>query len=103
MLELLNEVAEQSDKITVETNGKATHTPSFTVSRLYQVARITFSGLPMGHEMTSFILAILQASGYPAKVEQEVIERIKKTRRQAEFPDFHIAVMPQLSWCCASA
>ncbi len=65
MLELLNEVAEQSDKIAVKTDGKADHIPSFTVSKSDDAARITFAGLPMGHEMTSFILAILQASGYP--------------------------------------
>ena len=88
MLELLNEVAEQSDKITVKTDGKATHTPSFTVSKLDQEARITFAGLPMGHEMTSFILAILQASGYPAKVEQEIIDRIIKLDSKLSFQTF---------------
>jgi alkyl hydroperoxide reductase subunit F len=88
MLELLNEVAEQSDKITVKTDGKAEHKPSFTVSKVDQEARITFAGLPMGHEMTSFILAILQASGYPAKVEQEVIDRITKLDAKLNFQTF---------------
>ena len=72
MLELLNEVAEQSDKITVSTAGQSTNVPSFTVGKASEVARITFSGLPMGHEMTSFILAILQASGYPRSEERRV-------------------------------
>jgi alkyl hydroperoxide reductase subunit F len=81
MLELLNEVAEQSDKITVTTTGNAKHTPSFTVGKVGEDARIHFSGLPMGHEMTSFVLAILQASGYPPKVEQEIIERIRELDR----------------------
>ena len=72
MLELLNEVAEQSTKITVKTSGSSKNIPSFTVGKADEVARIAFSGLPMGHEMTSFILAILQASGYPPKVEQDL-------------------------------
>ena len=88
MLELLNEVAEQSDKITVRTDGNAEHIPSFTVSKTDQAARITFAGLPMGHEMTSFILAILQSSGYPAKVEQEVIDRIIKLDKKLSFQTF---------------
>lgn len=88
MLELLNEVAEQSDKITVKTDGKADHIPSFTVSKADDAARITFSGLPMGHEMTSFILAILQASGYPPKVEQEVLDRIRHLDGQLRFQTF---------------
>jgi len=77
MLELLNEVAEQSEKITVKTDGNAKLIPSFTVCKAGDVARITFAGLPMGHELTSFILAILQSSGYPAKVEESVIQSIR--------------------------
>lgn len=88
MLELLNEVAEQSDKLTVVTTGTAKNIPSFTVSKAGEGARITFSGLPMGHEMTSFILAILQASGYPPKVEQEIIERIRELDGKLHFQTF---------------
>ncbi len=88
MLELLNEVAEQSTKITVKTSGRSKNIPSFTVGKADEVARIAFSGLPMGHEMTSFILAILQASGYPPKVEQDVIESIKGLEGKKRFQTF---------------
>ena len=88
MLELLNEVAEQSDKISVSTAGQSTNVPSFTVGKAGDVARITFSGLPMGHEMTSFILAILQASGYPPKVEQDIIEQIRGLDTKMRFQTF---------------
>jgi alkyl hydroperoxide reductase subunit F len=88
MLELLNEVAEQSTKITVKTSGSSKNIPSFTVGKADEVARIAFSGLPMGHEMTSFILAILQASGYPPKVEQYVVESIKGLEGKKHFQTF---------------
>ncbi len=88
MLELLNEVAEQSDKLTVVSNGQANNVPSFTVGKAGEEARISFSGLPMGHEMTSFILAILQASGYPPKVEQDIIERIRGIEGKLHFQTF---------------
>ncbi|QWD06115.1 alkyl hydroperoxide reductase subunit F [Polynucleobacter paneuropaeus] len=88
MLELLNEVAEQSDKITVNTDGNAEHKPSFTVAKVGDAARITFAGLPMGHEMTSFILAILQASGYPPKVEEEVLNSIRGLSEKMHFQTF---------------
>ncbi|SNX29177.1 alkyl hydroperoxide reductase subunit F [Polynucleobacter meluiroseus] len=88
MLELLNEVAEQSDKITVQTDGQSSHVPSFTVGKTGEAARITFSGIPMGHEMTSFILAILQASGYPPKVEEEVIKQIQGLQGKLHFQTF---------------
>ena len=88
MLELLNEVAEQSDKVTVSTDGNAEHKPSFTVGKVGEVARISFAGLPMGHEMTSFILAILQASGYPPKVEEEVLNSIRGLSDKMRFQTF---------------
>ncbi|MBU3560418.1 alkyl hydroperoxide reductase subunit F [Polynucleobacter hallstattensis] len=88
MLELLTEVAEQSTKITVQTSGSSKNIPSFTVGKVDKLARIAFSGLPMGHEMTSFILAILQASGYPPKVEQDVIESIKGLEGKKRFQTF---------------
>ncbi|MBU3593391.1 alkyl hydroperoxide reductase subunit F [Polynucleobacter sp. 71A-WALBACH] len=88
MLELLNEVAEQSAKIAVKTSGSSKNIPSFTVSKVDEVARIAFSGLPMGHEMTSFILAILQTSGYPPKVEQDVIDSIKGLEGKKRFQTF---------------
>ena len=88
MLELLNEVAEQSDKLTVTTDGQSKNIPSFMVGKAGEVARIAFSGLPMGHEMTSFILAILQASGYPPKVEQDIIDRIRDMDGKLHFQTF---------------
>ena len=88
MRELLNEVAEQSSKITVETNGNDKHVPSFTVCKTGEAARIRFAGLPMGHELTSFILAILQASGYPPKVEEEIVARVRKLSGKLHFQTF---------------
>jgi len=88
MLELLNEVAEQSDKITVKLDGSSQKVPSFTVGKVDEVSRITFAGLPMGHELTSFILAILQASGYPPKVENEILEQIRGLEGTFHFQTF---------------
>ncbi len=88
MLELLNEVAEQSANITVATDGNAKNVPSFTVGKAGDVPRVTFAGLPMGHEMTSFILAILQCSGYPPKVEADIIERIRGLDGKLHFQTF---------------
>jgi alkyl hydroperoxide reductase subunit F len=88
MLELLNQISELSDKITVSTEGQSKNIPSFTVSKVGEISRVAFSGLPMGHEMTSFILAILQSSGYPPKVEQDIIERIRGIEGKLHFQTF---------------
>ncbi len=88
LLTLLQEVAEQSNKITVSTDGQAINRPSFSVGAAGDKARINFAGLPMGHEMTSFILAILQSGGYPPKVEQAIIDSIKDLPGKLSFQTF---------------
>jgi alkyl hydroperoxide reductase subunit F len=88
LLTLLQEVAEQSDKIIVSTDGQAINRPSFSVGAVGDKARISFAGLPMGHEMTSFILAVLQSGGYPPKVEQAIIDSIKDLPEKLNFQTF---------------
>ena len=88
MLALLNQVAALSDKISVKNDGTNQQVPSFNVSKLDSDARVTFSGLPMGHEMTSFILAILQVSGYPPKVEEHILEQIRGIDGSMHFQTF---------------
>ena len=88
MLELLKEIESLSDKISLKEDGQAKFRPSFTVGLPGQVARISFAGIPMGHEMTSLVLALLQTGGHPAKVEQAVIEQIKGLTGPLRFETF---------------
>jgi NADH-dependent peroxiredoxin subunit F len=88
MLTLLKEIEALSDKISLNMDGQATNKPSFSVAPAGGPARIHFAGLPMGHEMTSFVLAILQSGGYPPKVEQEIIEAIKDLTGPMKFQTF---------------
>ncbi|HQT52035.1 MAG: alkyl hydroperoxide reductase subunit F [Phenylobacterium sp.] len=74
---LLADVAQASDKITVREDGTDGRVPSFTVGAEGSEARVTFAGLPMGHEFTSLVLALLQAGGHPPRVEAEVIDQVK--------------------------
>jgi alkyl hydroperoxide reductase subunit F len=77
MLELLRDVAGQSDKVSlVESQGDAERKPSFLIRRVGTDIGVRFAGLPLGHEFTSLVLALLQVGGYPPKVEREVIEQI---------------------------
>ena len=75
--DLLREVAELSGKVTVREDGAGARKPSFSVGLPGQTARVRFAGIPMGHEFTSLILALLQVSGYPPKVDAAVIEQIR--------------------------
>jgi alkyl hydroperoxide reductase subunit F len=77
MRELLEEIASVSDQISLLENGVDARKPSFSVGLVNQPARIRFAGLPMGHEFTSLILALLQASGYAPKITDEQVEQIR--------------------------
>ena len=74
---LLNDVAAQSDKIAVRFDGTDARTPSFEIRCAGARHGVRFAGLPMGHEFTSLVLALLQTGGYPPKIEPEVIAQIK--------------------------
>ena len=77
MRELLEEIASLNDKVTARFDGSDARRPSFSVSRVGQDMGIRFAAIPMGHEFTSLVLALLQAGGHPPKVEAEIIEQIR--------------------------
>ena len=77
MRELLTEIAALSDQVTARFDGTAARRPSFRISRVGADMGVEFAAIPMGHEFTSLVLALLQAGGHPPKVEQAVIEQIQ--------------------------
>lgn len=78
MQTLLREIVELSPSISLrETNDGAERTPSFAIARKGEAARVRFAGIPLGHEFTSLVLALLQVSGYAPKIEPAQIEQIK--------------------------
>ncbi|MCH1638975.1 alkyl hydroperoxide reductase subunit F [Paenibacillus timonensis] len=87
MLDLVHELSSMSDKITVE-QTTLPRTPSFSVNRVGEETGITFAGVPLGHEFTSLVLALLQVSGRPPKVEQHIIDQIKGVRGEYRFETY---------------
>ena len=77
MLKLLHDIGALSPLVSVRENGTDARKPSFSVGRGGEPARIRFAGIPMGHEFTSLVLALLQTGGHPPKVDAAVIEQIK--------------------------
>ena len=77
MRALLAEIVACSPKVSLREDGNASRRPSFAVGLPGEAPRIHFAGLPMGHEFTSLVLALLQTGGHPPKVEPAVIEQIK--------------------------
>ena len=77
MRALLDDIVSLSDKVTLDTTGDDARKPSFVVAREGQTEGVRFAGLPLGHEFTSLVLALLWTGGHPPKVEPEVIESIR--------------------------
>ncbi|HET8729631.1 MAG TPA: alkyl hydroperoxide reductase, partial [Moraxellaceae bacterium] len=74
---LADDIAALSSKITVRDDSDATRVPSFAIARAGEPARVRFAGLPLGHEFSSLVLALLQVSGHPPRVEPAVAEQIR--------------------------
>ncbi len=88
MLGLLQDVRAQSDKITLTTDGEDARTPSFSLNRTGADMSLRFAALPLGHEFTSLVLALLWVGGHPPKVEPSVIDQIKSLDGDYNFEVF---------------
>ena len=66
---LIADLVSLSPAITTREEAGDIRRPSFSVGRVGEPARIRFAGVPLGHEFTSLVLALLQASGYPPKLD----------------------------------
>ncbi|ASB91492.1 alkyl hydroperoxide reductase subunit F [Bacillus sonorensis] len=87
MLALVEELASMSSKITIE-KAQLNRTPSFSVNRAGEETGVTFAGVPLGHEFTSLVLALLQVSGRPPKVDQKIIDQIKNISGEFHFESY---------------
>ncbi|PEX90006.1 alkyl hydroperoxide reductase subunit F [Bacillus cereus] len=87
MLALVDELATMSSKITVE-KVELERTPSFSVNRPGEDTGVVFAGIPLGHEFTSLVLALLQVSGRAPKVEQKLINQIKNIQGEYHFESY---------------
>ncbi|WP_461203440.1 alkyl hydroperoxide reductase subunit F [Enterococcus sp. N342-3-1-2] len=85
--DFLTEIAEMSPKISMQEQSLE-RTPSFSIEQPGKTSGIVFAGLPLGHEFTSFILALLQVSGRPPKIDAALQKRIKAIDRPLYFETY---------------
>jgi alkyl hydroperoxide reductase subunit F len=87
--ELITEVAAVAPgKITARFDGQFARRPSFQITRVGQDMGVHFAAVPMGHEFTSLVLALLWAGGHPPKVEPQVIEQIQSLDADLSFETY---------------
>jgi alkyl hydroperoxide reductase subunit F len=83
--ELLVEIASLSDMVTFDDSGSDVRRPSFLVAREGETHGVCFAAIPLGHEFTSLVLALLWTGGHPPKVEAEVLDQIKALDSEMNF------------------
>ncbi|SEN17688.1 alkyl hydroperoxide reductase subunit F [Pseudomonas sp. ok272] len=88
MLALLKDVASLCSLITLRDDGTDARKPSFSLNRPGADISLRFAGIPMGHEFTSLVLALLQVGGHPSKASVEVIEQIRSLKGEFNFETY---------------
>ena len=88
MRALVETVVEQSPLLTARYDGHADRVPSFAIRRADGKAETQFAGLPLGHEFTSLVLALLHMGGHPPKEEAELLDSVKALEGTFKFETF---------------
>ena len=86
---LVSDIAEMSTLVTVvEADATNERVPSMLVKSVKTGGEIRFAGVPMGHEFTSLVLALLHSGGHPIKLDQEVIEQVAALEGEYSFETY---------------
>ncbi len=88
LMELLDDVAALSDRVTAVRRDDDERRPSFAVVRAGTDVSVRFAGIPLGHELTSFVLALLQAGGHPPAISDEAAQKIHALDGEYHFETF---------------
>jgi len=85
---LLEDIASLSTQVSARYDGNDARKPSFAINRVGTDVGVRFAGIPMGHEFTSLVLALLQVGGHPSKATQDVIEQVRNLEGDFRFETF---------------
>ena len=88
MRSLVEEIAAQSDKVTARFDGTDERAPSFAIRADEGRAQALFAGLPMGHEFTSLVLALLHVGGHPPKEDADLLDQVRGLDGPLHFETF---------------
>jgi alkyl hydroperoxide reductase subunit F len=88
MLALLEDVAATSDEVSLNLAGTDVRVPSFAITRDAGDASVRFAGLPLGHEFTSLVLALLHVGGHPPKFDAEVLDQVRALEGEFRFETY---------------
>ncbi|WP_261845043.1 alkyl hydroperoxide reductase subunit F [Aliamphritea ceti] len=88
LLALATEISSLSDQIQLREDNSNPRAPSMSIAATGESPRVTFAGIPMGHEFTSLVLALLYAGGHPPKVDEAQLEQIRNLKGEFRFESY---------------
>ncbi|MGV3497639.1 MAG: alkyl hydroperoxide reductase subunit F [Hydrogenophaga sp.] len=83
--ELLVTIAGLSEQVSFDDSGSDARKPSFVIARDGETTGVRFAAIPLGHEFTSLVLALLWTGGHPPKAEQETLDAIGSLQGEMDF------------------
>ena len=86
--ELLREIVALSPRLSLREDGDDARRPSFRIVRSGTDVEVAFAGIPLGHEFTSLVLALLQVGGVAPKVAPELAEQVRALQGEWSFETF---------------
>jgi NADH-dependent peroxiredoxin subunit F len=86
---LLEEIAALSSKVVLVRQDDHERRPSFAIRRIGSPVEVRFAGIPLGHEFTSLVLALLQVGGHPVKANADAVEQIRAIDRELHFETYY--------------
>src|SRR5699024_6602504 len=86
--ELLQTISALSDKVSLRRDDDEVRKPSFAIVRTGTDVGVRFAGIPLGHEFTSLVLALLQVGGHPAKISDDLAEQIRNIDGEYRFETY---------------
>ncbi len=86
--ELLEEIASYSSKVSLIRRDDDARKPSFAINRAGTDIGVRFAGIPLGHEFTSLVLALLQVGGHPPKTDDDVLAQIRHLDGELHFETY---------------
>jgi alkyl hydroperoxide reductase subunit F len=88
LLELLDEIAALSEHVSVVRTDDDERRPSFAIRRVGTDVEVRFAGIPMGHEFTSLVLALLQVGGHPTTAKPELVQAVQELEGEFHFETY---------------
>ncbi|HEY0964100.1 MAG TPA: alkyl hydroperoxide reductase subunit F [Pseudomonadales bacterium] len=93
--QLAHELAALSDKVALASApGNAKRAPTLEIVAADRGTRISFAGIPSGHEFTSLVLALLHSGGHPLKLDDDTQRQVAELEGDLDF-DIYVSLSCQ--------